>query len=197
MIILGLDLSTSTGYAVTEDGKPISYGTYLAEVNKIKTDIDLNKVSTNFTYLERARLTASFVSSVVSTYKPDKIVIEEVNRGKNRHSQKLIDSVHCMVLDALKENAEKVIYVDTSRWRSVLSIKLSKEQRENNKLVKKKLKRGKITWKHLSVDFINERYNLKLKLKDNDQCDALCLCLYGETIKNNIKEEVDLDEIFT
>jgi hypothetical protein len=115
-------------------------------------------------------------------------------------SYSAVNQGHChpRIIKALKEQAEKVTYVDTSRWRSVLSIKLSKEQRENNKLVKKKLKRGKITWKHLSVSFINERYGLKLKLKDNDQCDALCLCLYGETIKeNNVKEEVNLDKIFT
>ena len=67
--------------------------------------------------------------------------------------------------------------MDPSQWRKILEMRLSKEQKENNKLVSKGVKRGRITKKHLSVEMANARFNLKLKLKDNDIADACNLAV--------------------
>lgn len=37
------------------------------------------------------------------------------------------------------------------------------------------LAKGKITPKHLSVKYVNDKYNLDFKLKDNDIADAICM----------------------
>jgi hypothetical protein len=67
--------------------------------------------------------------------------------------------------------------MDPSQWRKILEMRLSKDQKENNKLVSKGVKRGRVTKKHLSVNMTNTKFGLKLKLKDNDISDAILLGL--------------------
>jgi hypothetical protein len=74
-------------------------------------------------------------------------------------------------------------------------MKLTKEDKKNNSLVNKAKKvaaatntsiqaqkaalgvKGKKTWKHLSVEFVNQKYNKQFKQKDNDITDSICLAL--------------------
>jgi hypothetical protein len=52
---------------------------------------------------------------------------------------------------------------------------MNKEDLKNNRDVKAGKKRGKISKKHLAVRMVNEKYGKKLKLKDNDEADAILM----------------------
>jgi hypothetical protein len=70
----------------------------------------------------------------------------------------------------------------------MVGLRLTKEDKENNKLVRNHLKRGKITPKHLSVRWANREFDLSLKIKDNDIADSLAVCYCGFRIESNAHE---------
>lgn len=123
------------------------------------------------------------------------------------------DSTHGKRVDA------PLVYLSTSEWRKVLDLRLSNEQRKQNTKVsrakgksrkpdgkldlkkfnaeKKRLGvRGKTTWKHVAVQYVNDPetgYGLGLKQKDNDAADAICIGLAyfkGAVPCDGLKEEV-------
>lgn len=124
------------------------------------------------------------VYKLLVEHNPDLIVIEQTNLGRSRTDQKQLEFIHYEVLRRIidMERERQVRYVDTSRWRSVLQIKLSKEQRSHNRLVKAKAARGKVTSKHLAVAWANDEYDLQLLKKDHDIADAIALATFGQTI---------------
>ena len=204
MRVLGLDLSTHTGWAVLDsEGGLLAYGTE----DFIADDVPENIVA-DYRAIRFAEQAGSFVIGLVEKYNPNVIEIEQVNGSKFRSSQRVLEFVHCLVLIALRPFQEKVHYVDTSAWRSLLGIKLTPEQRKHNKAIssrkcalKKEGKQlhskkgdGKITWKHLSVEWANKTFSLDLQLKDNDAADALALAKYALTDRKELQEPVDLDK---
>jgi Holliday junction resolvasome RuvABC endonuclease subunit len=191
MIIIGLDVSTKTGYAVMEDGKLIDYGLLKVEEPKIEELED-------FVFLKRADMAVESITNLLDKYKPDLIFCEQTNAGKFRSSQKQLEFIHCKLLTEIrsKDWTKKFYYVDTSKWRSSLSIKLSKEQRLHNKKVKSGSARGKVTPKHLVVSWANKKFNLTLLKKDHDICDAIALCEFGHSeFKKPKTYQYDLDKI--
>jgi Holliday junction resolvasome RuvABC endonuclease subunit len=174
MKILGLDVSTKTGYAIIQDGVLLSKGL-------IKEPHVTSSISEDVSILYRAINSAKRVCELILKEAPDTIVIEQTNAGRFRSSQKQLEFIHCLVLYTMEQEKylERIVYVDTSQWRSALGIKLSKEQRINNKLVKAKVRRGKITPKHLAVMWANDKFDLALKVKDNDIADAIALSWFG------------------
>lgn len=114
------------------------------------------------------------VSELAKDIGPDIIVIENTVKGRNRHTQRILEFIHFCVLTILRGKWE-IVYMDPSQWRKNIALRLSNDDKENNKEVSKGLKRGKITKKHLSVRHVNDNYKLKLKLKDNDIADSICL----------------------
>lgn len=194
MRALGLDLSSSTGFAILDkdvQGKPklLKYGL----IKPIAKDFLVEE----YRYLSIAKQIGNKVRTIIDEYNPNLIYIEQSNKGKNRHSQKLIEFIHCEVLDMIKVMglADSVVYIDTSFWRKTLNQRLSKDQRIHNKAVKEGKVRGKITPKHLSVQWVNENYNQSFKLKDNDITDAICvattgLILYDQIGQNNVDDKL-------
>lgn len=198
MIFIGLDLSTNSGIAVLNEN-----GT-LVHLSDVSTEnVDLTHDLAEYNMLRAARAIASRICKKIKAYAPDLIVIEQTNLGRARGSQKTLEFVHAQVLDMLEVMGwdKKVIYVDTSAWRREIGLKLSKEQRDHNKSLssrKSKVKakgirftnkkgHGKITWKHLSVEWANAKFGLDLKLVDNDKADAIALALYGQMKFKDIK----------
>jgi Holliday junction resolvasome RuvABC endonuclease subunit len=174
---LGLDISsTKTGYAVVTDGVLTLHGL----IPGIKPDRPGQPE--DFTFIERAQHMANEIFKVITATWPDMIFIEQTNLGNSRTDQKLLEFVHFAVLSKIIELKRQgsTRYVDTSQWRSVLQIKLNKDQRLNNKLVKLGKKRGKVTFKHLSVEWANSTYGLQLLKKDHDVADAIALATYGQ-----------------
>jgi hypothetical protein len=122
-----------------------------------------------------------------------KIVIEEINRGKNRLGQKILDGFHFVLLDRMSwDMARLVTFWDSdglTGWRSAqgLGLQLSEvdkainkdRKKFNKKLGKKERKLPLITQKTLACRFVNKHYGLKLDADqdstDGDKADAIGL----------------------
>lgn len=204
MIVLGLDLSSKSGYAVIKDGDLVCHGLLNTDGLSIRGDLP------EYHYIQKAKHIASLVKPLSCEFDPDLIIIEQTNLGSNRHDQKGLEFIHFAVLDEFigQEKIDRVHYVDTSSWRSYLKLKLTPEQKKHNAEVSKKKKKakdnglrvhnkkgeGKITWKHLSVNWVNDNYGLDFKVKDNDVADAICLAVFGYRKNTKIeKDTVDLE----
>ena len=185
MRILGIDLSTHCGFAIldSETGL-VKYGVmHLQDMEAPAVGADY---APDFQFVLDAQCMAHAVTPLLSEFSIDYIAIEQTNNGKNRISQKRLEMLHYALLEKLYNSGrgKKVHYIDTSKWRRVLGIRLSKEQRKHNLEVRARIKtggrskagEGKITTKHLSVGYANEKYHLNLKVCDNDSADAICLC---------------------
>ena len=236
MKLLCLDLSTKTGWSILEDGKLLTYGL-------ITHKVDGDNTSENYprNYINTATLIAIGIKIVLLDHRPDFIIIEETNSGRNRFSQKTLEFIHFAVNEMFYSirTTSKVHYLDTSEWRSLLGISLSTEDRQLNKEIKSKRKEvysqiynqlekdyqvslnmrlakclnkreqnkikklfskeldkmvkekmrgfrvkdeskkvvGKVDFKTLSVEYVNQHFNLSFKKKDNDIADSICLGL--------------------
>jgi hypothetical protein len=190
MKVLGLDISTSAGWAFLEDAQLVSFG----HIGLKKTVHEYGSYPWN--YLDAANEMATLLFEKVQVINPDMIVIEETNLGKSRYSQKLLEFIHLSLMSRLSiwrdmRPGRSVVYLSSSTWRQALGLQMSKEDKRNNaklskakkiatesgaKLDKKALGvRGKINKKHLALRYVNETYGLNLKVKDNDAADAICL----------------------
>ena len=112
--VLGLDLSTtSTGFALLDiDTKNLlKYGFILPKVKGI------SKLKYPRAAMARIIDLAEKISELVKQYNPDQLIIEEVNRGTNRISQKSLDALHFFVLHFIDEHSPHLIdglfYYDT------------------------------------------------------------------------------------
>ena len=193
MVILGLDLSTNSGWSILNNGQPIGYGLLSAP------DVNNYELVPDYAQVDRALKISEQIRDLIQrTGFIDFIYIEQTNKGQNRISQKQLEMIHFAVLTELRNlgMAPKVRYVDTSAWRKALGIQLNKLQREHNKLVRKKLARGKITWKHLAVEWANAKYGINLLLKDDDIADALALATYGTIKSQAVTRTKNLSNIF-
>lgn len=174
MKLLALDLSTNTGWALFEDGKLIGHG-HLKKV--LVKDFNVNNHPNKSklypkNIVDAAETVAYEVQTLLVDSSPDCVIVENTVKGKNRHTQRLLEYIHFTVSKVLNF---KFFYMDPSEWRAVVSLRLSKQDKDNNLLVKKKKKRGKVTRKHLSVRMVNDIFGLSLKIKDNDIADAILL----------------------
>jgi Holliday junction resolvasome RuvABC endonuclease subunit len=188
--VLGLDLSTtSTGFALIDvDTKGLlRYGHITPQVKGI------NKLKYPRAALARILDLAQKISDLVRYYNPDQLVIEEVNKGVQRISQKSLDALHFFVLHYIDQHSPNLIdslyYYDSDGregWRNHLSLKLTDEDKAHNahiKLFKGSRKVGKkkpeITKKHLAQRYVEQVYNLKLDVdedsKNADICDAIAM----------------------
>jgi hypothetical protein len=191
MRILALDISTKAGYAVLDvsdsgERKLVEYGS-----------VKLGAVILSFgdypwCYLHAAQEQALKLVKLEEKFLPDIIVVEEVNLGKSVWAQKSLDYTHCMFLHLLDGDTKaKIVYLSSRAWRQALGQVMSKDQKKANaKLSKAKREaadsgakldkvalgiRGKVTKKHLAVKYVNDTYNLSLKMVENDSADAICL----------------------
>lgn len=208
MTILSLDVSTSAGFALLRGpAEPDALPTIVSS-GLIKNP---NKVSEHgeypWSYKHAADWLADALESLYIAINPvnriDLVVIEETNGSKSRYTQKILEFIHKAVLDRFHKRGVKVVYIDTREWRSVLGCVLSKDQKKTNarlskakreaeamglKVDKKDLGiKGKVTKKHVAINWANENFKLSLKAKDDDIADALCLgtaYLRGATLSN-------------
>jgi hypothetical protein len=184
MRVLSLDASTKSGWALFVDGT-LSESGALTPV-KIE-DFNVNKdpqKSPKYPYnIVRGaqQITAQVLELVRKCGKLDVVVIENTNKGRNRHTQRILEFMHFCILMMLEEVPQKMVYMDTSEWRSLVGLWMSKDDLKNNRDVKAKKKRGKISKKHLAVRMVNDLYGKNLKLKDNDEADAI---LMGQAFVN-------------
>lgn len=176
MRILALDLSTSTGYAIFEDGNLVLHDVVKCKVDNFNVQNFPNKQDEYpYNIIDSAKCIMDAVGMLTTTYEIDYIVIENTVRGQNRHTQRVLEFIHYAVLEGVRELPCKVEYLDPSEWRKLIGLRLTIEDKKHNKLVKQKKAKKKVTYKHLSVRYCKEKYDLELKMKDNDIADAICL----------------------
>lgn len=193
--VLSIDASTKTGFAILErddeTGAVVlkSYG--LLTLGKKINDFGVYPWS----YIYAAREMAKNITDLVEKERPDVVIVEETNLGRQRYTQKILEFLHNALLTRLSESFQglPVFYLSTSEWRSALDLRLSKEDKKANrklsaakkmaemmgqKLDKKTVGvKGKKTWKHLSVEHVNARFGTDFKVKHNDISDAINLGL--------------------
>jgi hypothetical protein len=196
MRVLSLDASTKTGWALFVDGKLADSGA-LTPVKVADFNVNDHETQKKPAYpynivdaaLTIAREIREFLTRVA--VRPDIVVVENTNKGKNRHTQRVLEFMHFCILMMLRELPQKMVYMDTSEWRKIVGLEATKEDKKQNaklsaakkaakkkgvKLDKKALGiRGKINVKHRAVRMVNEKYGKNLKMKDNDQADAILM----------------------
>lgn len=192
MKVVGLDLSNSSGYSVLDNSVLIDYG-----VLKSPASPEKNGTVEDFSFIIRAKTMAKKIMEVLDNHSYDFIYIEQTNKGRNRTTQKQLEFIHYAILHELKLKGKDNIvrYVDTSAWRSLLGIRLSKDDSAKNKLVKKKQLRGKITMKHIAIRWANSTYNLNLIVKDNDIADAIAVATYGFKHETKLNKNGTIQDI--
>ena len=207
MKVLALDVSTKTGWAVFEPpagtaewvGKGVKIETSasgwgLKKYGLIKNPKKVQEYGVYpWSYLNACSAMAQQLLKLANEEKPDAIVIEETNGSKARYTQKVLEMLHCCLLDrlAVYMTGTPVYYVNSSEWRKTLGLVLSKEDKKANKKLKvakklsaatgKKLNRtelgirGIVNKKHIAIRYVNDTYCKNFLVKDNDICDAICL----------------------
>jgi hypothetical protein len=177
--VLALDVSTNTGWSRFVDGEYKTSGA-LPKVRFQNFNVNNDPhLCPEYPYniVDGAAEVVRQIEQLVADVLPDVVVIENTNKGKNRHTQRLLEFIHLELLKMLRLRQAPVVYMDTSEWRRIVELRLSSGDKKNNRDVSSGKKRGRVTTKHLAVRMVNERYDLKLKVKDNDQADAVLLGL--------------------
>lgn len=167
----------------------------LGEYGVITTDKKVAEYAEHpFGFVMAAEELGSKLFELTKSIRPDVVVIEETNGGgRARFTQKILEYCHLSTLLRLRDLDTKIVYVNTSDWRKVLGLHLTKEDKKKNaklakakrealkkgeKLDKKKLGiKGKVNKKHVAIRFVNEKLGMELKAKDDDIADAICLLL--------------------
>jgi Holliday junction resolvasome RuvABC endonuclease subunit len=200
LVVLAIDASTKTGWSLAE----ASGGAYrLLGFGKIGP-IPKPEIEYPYSYLEWARVCGEEIGKLVWQYRPDVIVVEETASGsKSNFSQKILEFIHAEMAKLFwnyKQSRDfELVYFMTGEWRRVVNARLSSRESKQNKFVSKtKAKTGKklakdekgkvvgrVTKKHVNVRRANELFGLNLKIKDNDQADAILLGKAWHEIKTS------------
>jgi len=201
VIILSLDLSTKTGYAVVE-----------YDSSGVKDIIDKGALeqipcppgySYPLNYVMWANICYGYISEILNKYQGRGIylAIEETAKGaRDNMAQKILEFIHFKVAEYIdpfidigsfvKERPFKDHrYFMTEEWRRITGCQQNaEEKRHNAKRSRRKKKQGKslvrdedgkimgrVTKKHVNVRRANEVFGLELILKQEDIADALLI----------------------
>ena len=217
-IVLSLDLSTKTGYACgTSSNSGIllkDYGT-IEQIHQPLGDYPSNYVIWAYDCFEKIR-------ALIDKFKPEVLVIEETSKGsKNAMSQKILEWLHFLLAQWIKDNGMKSVYIMTEEWRRDIGCKMSDEEKLKNKQVrdykkayaKKHGKKTSVAYdingkriglvgrKHVNIRRVSEIFagQLKnpLKRKDEDLADGLGLLAsyHLRKTKVNKSEEISLEDL--
>lgn len=146
MKILALDPSTSTGWSLFDKLTPLEYGT----LDKVETRDYKQEIRTWKDYpdsypmnlMETAAKVAKMCGDLYDKYEPDLVVVEEINKGRARISQKLLGFIQMAIADILISKGATVKYLTTDCWRNLTKCRSSKEEKNfNAKIARIKKKR--------------------------------------------------------
>ena len=150
---LGLDLSTvSTGYAVFNEQ-------LLVESGKIVPPEGMSVMA-------RIVYTAGKVRTICTTHKPDKVIIEDVFYGSNYLTTKLLNRLAGAVYSTIYTYSgdlyplPNIEFVTPTSARKYFGLLPASKKR------------------HI-VEAVNRKFGLSLKIKDNDEADAIVTGYYG------------------
>ena len=147
MKILVCDQSTRcSGWAYFLDGQYVESG--VVDMSKSKLDTD-----------ERSFEMAKELWKVIKKYKPDKLVIEQVQNQSNTKTVIILARLAGMLVGYAEAHGVKTHTVEPSRWRSALSYNQGP-----------KVKRAEL--KQQSMDYVKKHYGLELS---EDESEAICI----------------------
>lgn len=149
MIILALDQSSRTsGYAIFEDYKLITYGKFTFEDSDI--GIRLNKIRDT-------------VDNLIDNYSVDYVIFEDIqlqnNVGNNVATFKVLAEVFGVIYELLTERQIPNESVLSTVWKSTLHIK-GKTRPEQKKAAQ---------------DYVMNTFSIK---PTQDECDAICIGMH-------------------
>lgn len=183
-MIVALDISTKTGFAVFSDSKLIEYGTLFQE----KSPLQVGDYPIGFVHF--AEKVGDDILTLVRKYESKEVVIEETNASRQNYSQKILEFIHFAVVKKLIESGVRVHYVRTGVWRQLTgSNQTSEEKKLNAKIgrIKKKTGKklakidgkvvGKKTRKHSAIRSFGDHFGIELKRKEEDAAEAALLGL--------------------
>lgn len=145
-ILIALDESTTcTGYAVFEDDKLIKHGIFSFK---------------NKDVLERVSLIMEEIEKLVNIYKPNDMIIEDVQITMNATTAKSLLGLQFMIeVYAHRNNIHCKTY-RTTKWRKILGL-------SNSRTLDRKAK------KQETINYVKEKYGINI-LKD-DESDAIAI----------------------
>jgi len=192
MLVLGLDLSTKTGFALVQDGKLLTSGViHLVDFFREKKKKEGYPWGYRIFAIEMAEQIMRRIRDLSQKYgKIDIIAIEETTGSKNNYSQKILEFIHFCVIDILFETQLDVVYIRDGVWKRLMGAQFSKAEKSNNaKIYRLKKKTGKkvvrkdeqgnklrkFTKKDAYIRAANELYDLNLVREDEDQAAAILI----------------------
>lgn len=147
MKVLALDQSTrKSGYAIFEDGKYVCSGI----IDKSKSKLD--------TY-ERSFDMAKDLWKVIAHYKPNRLVIEDVQNQSNTNTVIILSRLQGMIIGYAEAHGVQTYILLPSQWRKALGF-----------VQGPKVKRAEL--KEQSITYVKEKYELNVS---EDEAEAIAL----------------------
>lgn len=170
--VIGIDASTSSvAFAIVHDGKLKKYGKIIINGNDIYEKI----------YDARKK-----VSAMQSILKSDYIAIEGAVFVQSADVAIKLAYTYGAIISQLMQDGTKVVTVTPSQWQSYLGNKtFTKAEKES---LKKEFPGKSATWynakareirKQRTMDFINDKFDLKDPITDHDVGDAVGIAYYA------------------
>lgn len=145
-ILISLDESTTcTGYAVFDNGKLIKHGVFSSKSKDV---------------LERVSLIMEEIEELINIYKPNDMVIEDVQITMNAATAKSLLGLQFMIEVYARRNNINCKTYRTTKWRKILGL-------SNSRSLDRKAK------KQETIDYVKEKYGIDI-LKD-DESDAIAI----------------------
>ena len=145
-ILIALDESTTcTGYAVFNDSELIKHGLFALKSKDV---------------LERVSYIMEEIEKLIKTYKPDNMVIEDVQITMNAATAKSLLGLQFMIEVYAHRNNISCETYRTTKWRKILGL-------SNSRSLDRKAK------KQETIDYVKDKYGIEI-LKD-DESDAIAI----------------------
>lgn len=145
-ILIALDESTTcTGYAVFNDSELIKHGLFALKSKDV---------------LERVSYIMEEIEKLIKTYKPDNMVIEDVQITMNAATAKSLLGLQFMIEVYAHRNNISCKTYRTTKWRKILGL-------SNSRALDRKAK------KQETIDYVKDKYDIEI-LKD-DESDAIAI----------------------
>lgn len=128
-VVLGLDLSLHTGYAVFQGpNEIIAYGLIESVVEDYRSQITKHSELPSVyprNFIVAAEDVASKCQQIWQAFKPDLVVIEHTEGSSRRFSQRLLEFIHFAVTKSLYNDQVTFKYLLNSDWRRPLNCYIS------------------------------------------------------------------------
>lgn len=161
MIIFGLDTSTSaTGWGVIDTKFEDNLRLIDSGVIKPKKDKDA---------IDRAIYITDEVKRLIANFKPDFVVIENLNVIRNMNTLRVLAGLIMTIEVYLRRRNMLTVMMTPSEWRKLVGIKGKTRER----------------LKQASIDFVFEKYGEKVS---DDQADAICIAEAGSHLELEVGE---------